>query len=70
MVETGEGEAVQAGGGLAQSEEGGEVVYVVEDLEEELFWELIEITLCGGHCDITQSRLLSALVFVVWSDWL
>lgn len=70
MVEAGGDEAVQAGGGLAQSEEGGEVVYVVEDLEEELFWELIDITLGGGHCEITQSGLLSALVFLVGSDWL
>ena len=49
------GEAVQACGGLAQSEEGGMVVYVSEDLKEELFWELIEIALCGGHFEVIQT---------------
>ena len=58
VVEVGGGEAVQAGGGLAQSEEGGGVpVYVGEYLEEELFWELTEITLWGGHFEVMQSRL-------------
>jgi hypothetical protein len=70
MVEMGEGEAVQAGGGLAQSEEGGQVVYVGEDLKEELFWELIEMALCGGNFEVIQSGLHFALALVVWSDWL
>ena len=32
-------------------------VYVGEYLEEELFWELTEITLWGGHFEVMQSRL-------------
>lgn len=55
---------MQAGGGLAQSEEGGVVVYVGEDLKEELFGELIEIALCGGHFEVIQNGLLCDLALV------
>lgn len=64
MVEMRKGEAVQACGGLAQSEEGGMVVYVGEDLKEELFGELIEIALCGGHFEVIQNGLLCDLALV------
>jgi hypothetical protein len=53
---------VEAGEGLAQSDKGGEVVYVSQDLEKKLFWELIETTLWGGHFQVIQSGLLPALV--------